>query len=91
MTKTFWVLKLNVVIFFSGVMSYIKSRGTRGTEMSANAASRPYPLTHIYVHYSKKVRKLEMFGAIFYFILKIIWYLIYHTYYHSFVDIDAKF
>ena len=27
-----------------------------------------------------------MFGAIFYFILKIAWYLIYHIYYHSFVQ-----
>ena len=32
-----------------------------------------------------------MFGGIFYFILKIASYLIYHTYYHSFVGIDAKF
>ena len=32
-----------------------------------------------------------MFGAIFYFILKFAWYLIYHTYYHSSVDIDVKF
>ena len=32
-----------------------------------------------------------MFEPIFYFILKIAWYLMYHTYYHSFVDIDAKF
>ena len=28
-------------------------------------------LNKLYVHYSKTVQKLEMFGAIFYFILKI--------------------
>ena len=50
----------------------------------------PPVVYHQHIHYSKQIRKLEMFGAIFHCVLKIAWYLIYHTYYLSFVNINVK-
>ena len=65
--RTFWVkiknMKKNKInlIFFSGVMlgPYIKSRGTRGTKMSANA---DLITVETYVQQGKNVKKNVYFG-----------------------------